>query len=187
MKREMTPGQRRKAAPLFFILMLSLALMVNLSGHLQKKKKLLGKPIQHFDIPLIGRPFSEFTPKSWAGTPVIINIFASWCEPCQLEHRSLLALSKATRIPLYGLAWKDREKNIAAYLEKNGNPFALVALDTEGKVTVPFAMTGVPETFVINRQGLVVFHHSSALNEETIRDELMPLLSKLEQPDAPAR
>lgn len=183
----MTPKQRRKYAPLFFMFMLSIALLINLSGHLGKRKPIiLGKPIQHFDIPLLERPFSEFTPKTWAGKPVIINIFASWCEPCKIEHEHLMTLAKATKVPIYGIAWKDKEKEIQKYLTKYGNPYSLIAYDSQGSVTIPFSMTGIPETYVIDASGLVVFHQASSLDATVIKDKIIPLLKTLEKPNAAA-
>ena len=181
----MTPETRKKTAPLFFLFMLSMALTMSLSGEFGKHKPLmLGQPVKNFVIPELGHPFRDFSPKTWEGKIAIINIFASWCEPCQAEHELLLKLSKTIKTPIYGIAWKDKQESITHFLEKHGNPYTLVGYDNEGKTTLPFAMTGVPETYIVDPKGLVVFHHSSALTEDDINGEILPLLKHLSAPHA---
>ncbi len=181
----MTPETRKKTAPLFFLFMLSVALAINLSGEFAKHKTLmLGQPVKNFVITELGKPFKEFSPKVWEGKIAVINIFASWCEPCQAEHEILIKLSKTIKVPIYGIAWKDKEENITRFLDAHGNPYTLVGYDHEGKTTLPFAMTGVPETYIVDPKGLIVFHHSSTLTEDDITDEILPILKHLSAPHA---
>ncbi len=103
------------------------------------------------------------------GQPVAVNLFASWCGPCEAEHKYLMALSETHPDQLVGVLYKDKTEKGEAFLERLGNPFTTVALDPEGKGGLDFGLTGVPETFVISGEGEILLHIAGPLNEASLQ------------------
>lgn len=155
------------------LLMLALAFGLMHKPALEARQKASQKQydIPAFALPLLGQQDGRFGPESWQGKTVVLNVFASWCEPCAAEHPVLLRLAERGRITLLGLAWKDKPENVQAWLEKRGNPFSAVGLDEKGESTVALGLSGVPETFVIH-DGRVVYNYKSALTDDMI-DEII--------------
>lgn len=103
------------------------------------------------------------------GQTVAVNLFASWCAPCEAEHPLLLKLGTAHPEQVYGILYKDTPENGDAFLDRLGNPYAVVALDPEGKGGLDFGLTGVPETFVISGEGEIVLHINGPLDEASLQ------------------
>ncbi|MEQ9505637.1 MAG: redoxin domain-containing protein [Hyphomonas sp.] len=103
------------------------------------------------------------------GSAVAVNLFASWCAPCAAEHPLLMQLGEAYPDQLYGILYKDTPEKGDAFLEQLGNPFAVVALDPEGKGGLDFGLTGVPETFVISGEGEIILHIDGPLDEASLQ------------------
>ncbi len=101
--------------------------------------------------------------------PIAINLFASWCGPCEAEHPRLVELSRAHPGQVYGVLYKDTPENGDAFLDRLGNPYAAVALDPDGRGGLDFGLTGVPETFVISPAGQVVLHIAGPLDDISAR------------------
>ncbi len=100
----------------------------------------------------------------------IVNFFASWCTTCQIEHSALMRIKKENFIDIYGIAWHDFKDNASDFLKKNGNPFKKVALDSQGLFTRIMNIKAVPETIVINSEGLVVLRYQGNITDETIAE-----------------
>lgn len=103
------------------------------------------------------------------GQPVAVNLFASWCAPCEAEHKYLMALGETHPDQLVGVLYKDKTEKGEAFLERLGNPFTAVALDPEGKGGLDFGLTGVPETFVISGEGEILLHIAGPLDETSLQ------------------
>jgi cytochrome c biogenesis protein CcmG/thiol:disulfide interchange protein DsbE len=103
------------------------------------------------------------------GAAVAVNLFASWCGPCEAEHPYLIELGKRHPGALIGILYKDKTANGDAFLERLGNPFTAVALDPEGRGGLDFGLTGVPETFVISGEGDILLHISGPLDETSLQ------------------
>jgi cytochrome c biogenesis protein CcmG, thiol:disulfide interchange protein DsbE len=103
------------------------------------------------------------------GKTVAVNLFASWCAPCEAEHPMLLKLGAEYPEQLYGILYKDKQENGDAFLERLGNPFSTVALDPDGKGGLDFGLTGVPETFVITGDGEIILHINGPLDEASLQ------------------
>lgn len=176
-----------RAIPLLIMLGFAVMLALSLGRPKYTKEHMLGKTVLAFDIPELNKPNAHFTPDAWKGKVAIVNIFATWCEPCKAEHDTLLELARVSKAPLLGIAWKDREDKVAEWLKVHGNPYQIVGFDAKGRVTVPFAMTGVPETFVFDKQGRIRYHYAASLTDDVITDDIAPLLEQLEKEDAPAQ
>lgn len=129
---------------------------------------LLGKPVPGFDL-------GGFTDADLRAQkrPVLLNFFASWCQPCVLEAPILDTLGKSGA-PIFGIAYKDKAPNTASYLQRNGNPYTRVAADRGGLVAIDFGVTGVPETFLVDPQGIVRWHYAGPLSEEIVASDIAP-------------
>ena len=145
---------------------------------------LIGKPVPDFTLPPLeglagadGKDMPGFASSDLAqGAPTIINVFASWCAECRLEHPLLVALGRQKGIRLYGIDYKDDEASGRRFLGRNGNPYVRVGADTSGRTAIDFGVYGVPETYVVTGDGKIAYRHVGPLTEEAIRDKLLPLL-----------
>ena len=115
----------------------------------------------------------------FAGEVALVNFFASWCIPCRLEQPVLMGLASETKVPLYGIAYKDKPTDAAQYLKELGDPYRRVGLDESGRVGINFGVYGVPETYVIDKEGRIRLRHVGPLDTEAVAKELLPLLKKL--------
>lgn len=148
---------------------------------------LRGGERETFSAGMIGRPAPAYvlealgggepvTAASRAGRPYVVNLFASWCAPCRVEHPQLMALQQRG-VEIVGVAYKDRPENTARFLNDLGNPFAAVALDPDGRFGLELGVAGVPETFVIGPDGTVRAVHRGPLTERDVRDVIVPALT----------
>lgn len=109
--------------------------------------------------------------------PVLVNFFASWCVPCVIEHPQLMALQRQG-VPVFGIAYKDKPRDALAFLARHGNPFARLAADEPGRVAIDWGVYGVPESYLIDRQGLIRWRWAGPITEDTLRADLLPLLRR---------
>lgn len=125
---------------------------------------LVGKPAPAIALPTLaeGQPVSIREAASEG--PILVNFFASWCAPCEIEHPVIMGL-KGQPVRVVGVAYKDAPQNTAAFLDRLGNPYAEVLVDRDGRAGVEFGVTGVPETYVVGRDGLVIAKHTGPLTE----------------------
>ncbi|MEE4453494.1 DsbE family thiol:disulfide interchange protein [Novosphingobium resinovorum] len=139
--------------------------------------QLVGKPMPRFDLPaaLPGRPGLDSKVLA-NGKPHLVNIFASWCIPCRVEAPQLGALAKAG-VPIEGISVRDTTENLHAFLEANGDPFQRVGADDDGKVQLALGSSGVPETYVVDGKGIIVYQHIGEIRPE----HLGLLLEKLKE------
>jgi cytochrome c biogenesis protein CcmG, thiol:disulfide interchange protein DsbE len=118
---------------------------------------LIGKPVPEFTLPALDG--TSFEMSRYLGRPIILNVYASWCAPCRVEHPQLLQLSKDRRFVVLGIAYKDDPARTASYIAELGNPYVQTALDRQGSVGVQLGLAGVPETYVIGADGTVLTRH----------------------------
>ena len=145
---------------------------------------LIGKSVPQFDLPPIdglladGKDIPGFASADLAqGEPTVVNVFASWCMECQVEHPLLLALGKEPGIRLYGIDYKDDAAAARRFLGRYGNPYARVGADASGRTSIDFGVYGVPETYVIGGDGKIAFRHVGPLTETVINNKILPLLN----------
>jgi cytochrome c biogenesis protein CcmG/thiol:disulfide interchange protein DsbE len=142
---------------------------------------LIGKPAPAFDLPLLADTSRTVSSKSLHGQVWVLNVFASWCPPCREEHPHVVQLAKASRTILVGLNYKDARSNALQWLRDHGNPFTSVVADVEGRTGIDYGVYGVPETFVIDKSGLIRFKHTGPLTSAVVQDKILPLLAALDE------
>ena len=116
--------------------------------------------------------------KSFAGKVTLVNVFASWCAPCREEHPVLLALSQDKRFAMAALNYKDQPENARRFLGEVGNPYQAIGVDAAGRTAIDWGVYGVPETFVIGKDGKIAYKHVGPLTPESARDLLLPQIEK---------
>jgi cytochrome c biogenesis protein CcmG/thiol:disulfide interchange protein DsbE len=140
---------------------------------------LIGKKLPSFSLP--GQPPGQgFSSADIAasGRPVLVNFFASWCIPCVQEAPVLMAL-KQQGTPIWGIAYKDKADATRAFLDQNGDPYARIARDEPGNTAIDFGLYGVPETYLVDRSGIVRWRWAGGLSDDVLRQSLAPLLRTL--------
>lgn len=144
---------------------------------------LIGKPVPEFTLPAVeglladGIPVPGFSSADLAqGEPTIVNVFASWCAECQVEHPLLMALSTEPGVRLFGIDYKDDDASARRFLGRHGNPYQRVGADPSGRTAIDFGVYGVPETYVVTGDGKIAYRHVGPLTEATINEKILPLL-----------
>lgn len=138
----------------------------------------IGKPAPNFTLPVIGRPGEQFSPADAKGRVWLLNVWAPWCVSCRQEHPMLMQLAQAG-VPIYGLNWKDRDREAKALLAQQGSPYVLTVDDLDGRVGIDYGVTGTPETFVIDKAGIIRMKHVGPINPEIWEKKFVPLLKEL--------
>jgi len=138
---------------------------------------LIGKQAPDITLPALDNEAQNFTRDELAkGKPTIVNFFASWCTPCRVEHPALQALAAKEGITLYGVDYKDTPKAARDFLSELGNPFGKINEDRSGRVAIDWGVTGVPETFVIDGNGVIRVHYAGPLSDEVVERMILPAL-----------
>ena len=141
---------------------------------------LIDKPAPAFSLPQLAEPAKQFAPADMKGKVWLFNVWASWCESCKDEHPVLLALAQQNVVPIYGLDYKDKREDAQAWLREAGNPYTLVASDADGRVGIDYGVYGVPETYVIDKQGVIRHKQIGPVTLGSLKDTILPLVQKLE-------
>jgi cytochrome c biogenesis protein CcmG/thiol:disulfide interchange protein DsbE len=113
------------------------------------------------------------------GRAYVLNVWASWCGPCREEHPHILELARTQAAPVIGLNYKDQRADAQAWLRQFRDPYELSLSDLDGRVGIDFGVYGVPETFVIDKQGIIRFKHVGPVTPEVVRARILPLLKEL--------
>ena len=140
---------------------------------------LINKPAPVFTLPELRNNANSWSPEAMQGRVWMLNVWASWCVPCLAEHPLIMQLAREGRLPVIGLNYKDEPANATGWLDKHGNPYTVTVSDRAGRVGFDYGVYGVPETFLIDAQGVIRFKHVGPLTPEVIRDRLDPLLKSL--------
>ena len=140
---------------------------------------LIDKPAPEFTLaPVEGLDVPGFDTASLKGEVTIVNVFASWCIPCRDEHPLLTALKAETQVRLFGINQKDAPENARAFLTELGNPYDAVGADPSTRVSIDWGVYGVPETFLVDADGIIRYKHIGPLSIEAIERELIPAITK---------
>jgi cytochrome c biogenesis protein CcmG/thiol:disulfide interchange protein DsbE len=163
---------------LFVILVGFLAVGLNRDPH-EVPSPLIGKPAPAFELPQLADAAKTFSPESMKGKPWILNVWASWCVACREEHPVLVELGKLQVAPIIGLDYKDKREDATAMLARQGNPYLLSAFDAKGRVGIDYGVYGVPETYIIDKTGVIRFKYIGPLTMDLLNQKIIPLLAEL--------
>jgi cytochrome c biogenesis protein CcmG/thiol:disulfide interchange protein DsbE len=139
----------------------------------------IGKPAPAFQLTQLADEKLAFGPSDMKGKVWLLNVWASWCVSCRVEHPLLVEMSKKNVVPIVGLNYKDKRDEGLAWLARFGIPYSLSAFDTDGKVGIDYGVYGVPETFVIDKQGRIRYKQIGPITPEALEKKIMPLVRKL--------
>ena len=142
---------------------------------------LIGKPAPHFELPQLHETTKTFTEGDMRGKVWMLNVWASWCVSCREEHPVLLDLAKSGAVPIYGLNYKDRREDGLAWLRGMGDPYKLSIYDFDGKVGIDYGVYGVPETYVIDKAGVIRYKCIGPLTPQIVKEKVLPLVQELER------
>ncbi len=141
---------------------------------------LVGRPAPQFDLPTLADPTQRFTTADLRGTVTLVNVWGTWCGGCRQEHAVLLGLAR-DGVRIVGIDWKDDAAAARDWLRQLGDPYAMVAFDADGRVAIDWGVYGAPETFVVDRNGMVRDKHVGPLTAEVVATRIVPLLAALQK------
>ena len=167
-------------APLavFAVLAGFLAVGLNLNPR-EVPSPLIDKPAPNFSLPRLDDPAQSISLQDMAGKVWVLNVWASWCVACREEHPLFVEFARRSPVPLYGLNYKDTRDEAQAWLARFGNPYTASLSDSKGLVGIDFGVYGVPETFIIDKQGVIRFKHIGPVTPQVLKERIEPLLKEL--------
>ncbi len=170
----------RFALPLAIFIVLAGFLFIGLSLNPREvPSPFIGKPAPSFQLTQLAQPEQSFSPAQMQGEVWLLNVWASWCVACRVEHPLLVELARKGVVPIVGLNYKDKRDAALGWLGQFGNPYRLSIADIDGRVGIDYGVYGVPETFVIDKQGVIRFKQIGPITEEVWRDKMLPLVQQL--------
>jgi len=140
---------------------------------------LIGKPAPPFELPLLNEPDKRFSQKDMLGKVWIMNVWASWCPPCLVEHPVVTRIARSGLAPVVGLNYKDTRDEALPWLKRNGDPYQLIVFDASGRIGIDYGVYGVPETYVIDRKGVIRYKHIGPLTADVVQKKVEPLVKEL--------
>ncbi len=167
--------------PLAFFVIVAIALGIGLTLNPRLiPSALIDKPVPEFALPPVdGRSNGLAAADLRAGDVAIVNIFASWCGPCRVEHPLLMEVARSGEVPVHGINYKDLPRNAVAWLNRFGDPYTRIGSDHDGRVSIDWGVYGVPETFVVDRNGHIAYKHVGLMMAEDMQQRILPIVREL--------
>jgi cytochrome c biogenesis protein CcmG/thiol:disulfide interchange protein DsbE len=173
---------KKTLIPLALFLVLVVFLAIGLTRDPREiPSPLIGKPAPLFTAPILHTPDKQFSSKDMLGKVWLLNTWASWCVACRQEHPLFMTFAKIKNLPVIGLDYKDKDADGLQWLTRYGNPYDLAITDQDGRIGIDFGVYGVPETFLIDKAGVIRYKHIGPVTEEALRDKILPLIRELQQ------
>lgn len=141
---------------------------------------LIDKPAPAFRLPVLGEAGKTFSPEDMRGQVWLLNVWASWCGACREEHPLLMEIARNNFVPMVGMDYKDTDAEGSDVLKQAGNPYKIVATDADGRVGIDYGVYGVPETYVIDKAGVIRYKQIGPLTVDALRDKIIPLVKGLQ-------
>ena len=141
---------------------------------------LIDKPAPAFELSRLDQPEQKLSVAQMRGQVWLLNVWASWCVSCREEHPVLVEAAKSNAVPIYGLNYKDQRADALNWLRQFGNPYTMSISDPDGKVGIDYGVYGVPETYVIDKQGVIRYKKIGPVTRENWQNTLLPLVKKLQ-------
>jgi cytochrome c biogenesis protein CcmG/thiol:disulfide interchange protein DsbE len=142
---------------------------------------LIGKRAPAFELPVLAQPDKRFVPADMKGKVWLLNVWASWCVSCREEHPLLVELSKKKVLPILGLDYKDKDADAKAWLARYGDPYDLSAVDLDGRIGIDYGVYGVPETYLIDAEGVIRYKQIGVLTPAALEQKILPLAKTLQK------
>lgn len=177
---------RRLRIPYLIPVVLFLGLALALGWGLRRDPRelpsaLIGKPVPEFSLPPVQGRTLGLSAADLKGEVSLVNVFASWCTACRYEHPVFMRLKEDGVVAIHGINYKDRPQDAAKWLDELGDPYTRTGADLDGRVSIDWGVYGVPETFVIDRNGRIVFKQVGPVTSEVYREKIGPLIEELRQ------
>lgn len=164
---------------LFIVMAVFLALGLKLDPR-EIPSPLIDKPAPEFSLPVLGNPDRTLSKVDMAGKVWLLNVWASWCFSCREEHPVLNQLAQRHVVPIVGLNYKDEPGAARQWLGQLGNPYNVSIMDPEGRTGIDYGVYGVPETFVIDKQGMIRYKHTGPVSSKDVQEIFLPLIARLQ-------
>lgn len=166
--------------PLIIFLGIAVFLFLGLGMDPRKvPSPLVDKPAPAFSLPTLKDPGVQVSNANFDGQVTLLNVWATWCVSCRAEHKVLMKMAKRNGVNIYGLNYKDTRDEAMQWLKFYGDPYVLNAFDADGRVGINWGVYGTPETFVIDKQGLVRHKHIGPLSDTDVKETILPMIEKL--------
>lgn len=163
---------------LFFVLVTFLAVGLQRDPR-QIPSPLIEKAAPAFTLPQLILPEKTLSPSDMKGKVWMLNVWASWCVACKLEHPVLMALKKMNVVPIVGLDYKDKRADALKFLAQGGDPYDVSVMDGDGRVGIDWGVYGVPETFIVDQNGIIRYKHIGPITAESLQQTILPIIAKL--------
>ncbi len=165
---------------MFIVLVVFLARGLKLDPR-EVPSPLVNKVAPAFNLAQLQQADAKFSPDSMKGQVWVFNVWASWCVACRVEHPVLMEFARSHMVPLVGLDYRDQRKEALTVLQRNGNPYDLTAFDADGRVGIDYGVYGVPESYVIDKAGVIRFKQIGPITPEVLEKTIIPLINELKK------
>ncbi len=171
----------RYSVPLLFFVGLVVLFIFGLQNDPSKvPSPLIDKPAPAFSLVSLHDEEKLITQDTFKGNVTLVNVWASWCAACRIEHPLLVRVANDEQLEIYGLNYKDKRDNAMRWLQQLGNPYIDSAFDQQGDVGIDYGVYGVPETFLIDKQGIIRYKHIGPIDQEDMDETILPMIRQLE-------
>ncbi len=165
---------------LFGVLVVFLAAGLGLDPR-EVPSPLVNKPAPAFKVPQLEQPEMQFAAEDLKGQVWLFNVWASWCVACRQEHPVLMQFARQKLVPIVGLDYKDKRKDALGVLQRSGNPYDINAFDEDGRVGIDYGVYGVPESYLIDKAGVIRYKHIGPITAEALEKTIIPLINELKK------
>ena len=165
---------------IFLVLVVFLGIGLGLNPR-EIPSPLIDKPAPAFDLVQLHEPRKSLTKQDMQGKVWLLNVWASWCVSCREEHPVLVELAKTRVVPIVGLNYKDQRPEALRWLQQFGDPYVMSIVDGDGRVGINYGVYGVPETFVIDKTGVIRYKQIGPVTPKALQEKILPLVAKLQQ------
>jgi cytochrome c biogenesis protein CcmG/thiol:disulfide interchange protein DsbE len=165
---------------LFGVLVVFLGVGLGLDPH-EVPSPLVNKPAPAFKVPQLEQPELQFAAEDMKGQVWLFNVWASWCVACRQEHPVLMQFARQKLVPIVGLDYKDQRKDALGVLKRSGNPYDINAFDADGRVGIDYGVYGVPESYLIDKAGIIRYKHIGPITADALEKTIIPLINELKK------
>jgi len=164
----------------FAVLLVFLAIGLTRDPH-EIPSPLIGKPAPAFSAPILSKPDQQLSNKDMLGKVWLLNTWASWCVACRDEHPILVEFAKSKTLPIIGLDYKDKDMDGQKWLARFGNPYDVAIADKDGRIGIDFGVYGVPESFLIDKAGVIRYKQIGPITPQALSEKILPLIRELQK------